>query len=373
MTIAYFAHELADAAVQRRLRMLAAAGREVTLLGFHRERGDAVAPPSGAYVLGRTRNRALAGRVGAVIAAIPKVLRLKPLWRDTDLIIARNLEMFVLVMIVTRIARPRARIVYECLDIHRLMLDPGPAGQSLRWIERWCLREVALVVTSSPAFEERHFRRAQRYAGQVLLAENKILALDRIDAPKPHPSGGPPWLIAWCGVLRCKRSFELLRNLAESEGQRVRIELWGAPALDEIPDFHAALAGIPNMVYRGRYVTGDLASIYGAAHFAWAIDFYEAGGNSDLLLPNRLYESLGHGAVPIAVANVETARWLVQHKVGVVLELPIEDSLKRFIHGLQRDCYEDLQAAVVRLDPGLTHATPQACRTFADQLAGAAA
>ena len=42
----------------------------------------------------------------------------------------------------------------------------------------------------------------------------------------------------------------------------------------------------------------------GDVHFTWAIDFYEAGANSDWLLPNRLYEGGAHGAVPIALAGV---------------------------------------------------------------------
>ena len=47
MSVAYFAHELADAAVQKRVRMLTLADRQVTLLGF--VRGDACNIYSGAH------------------------------------------------------------------------------------------------------------------------------------------------------------------------------------------------------------------------------------------------------------------------------------------------------------------------------------
>jgi succinoglycan biosynthesis protein ExoL len=369
MSIAYFVHELADPAVQRRIRMLAAAGHDVVLFGFERQRGGEAPADGGGYVLGRTRNRKLAERIASVILAVPRAMRLKRLWRDADLVVARNLEMLALVMALTRLAGARPRIAYECLDIHRLMLARGPAAWLLRALERACLRRVALVVTSSPAFERRYFREMQRFAGQVLLAENKVFAA--IAPEKTRPSEGPPWVIAWCGVLRCARSLRLLR--AAAEHGRVRVELWGAPAIDQIPDFHALVSGSPNIQFRGRYQPEDLAAIYAGSHFAWAVDFYEAGGNSDWLLPNRLYESLSFGAVPIAAAGVETARWLKEHGVGVVLEAPFERSLEAFLATLDGGAYRMLRAAADGLDPGVTRLTPEACRDFAAKLAGAAA
>jgi succinoglycan biosynthesis protein ExoL len=298
-------------------------------------------------------------------------MRLKRAWRDADLVVARNLEMLALVMALTRLAGIRPRIAYECLDIHRLMLARGPGPSLLRAIERACLRRVALVVTSSPAFERRYFREMQHFAGQVLLAENKVFAAAAPE--KARPSESPPWVVAWCGVLRCARSLRLLRAAADTQQGRVRVELWGTPALDQIPDFHALVSGSPNIQFRGRYQPEDLAAIYAGAHFAWAVDFYEAGGNSDWLLPNRLYESLSFGAVPIAAAGVETARWLKDHGVGVVLETPLERTLEAFLATLDSAAYRALRTAADDLDPGVTRLTPEACRDFAARLAGAAA
>jgi hypothetical protein len=371
MSIAYFVHELADPAVQRRVRMLAAAGRNVTLLGFERLRGGETTAEGGGLVLGRTRNAKLAARIVSVLMAIPRAMRIGNEWRDADLIIARNLEMLVLVMLLTRLAGVRPRIAYECLDIHRLMLGGGPAAALLRAIERACLKRVALVVTSSPAFERNYFRGRQQFAGQVLLAENKVFAAAAPRAGKP--ASGPPWVIAWCGVLRCARSLRLLRAAADAHPGRVRVELWGTPALDQIPDFNELVSGSPHVQFRGRYEPEDLSTIYANAHFAWAVDFYEAGGNSDWLLPNRLYESLCFGATPIAAAGVETARWLMEHNVGVVLDAPLERTLGAFLERLDAKSYNTLRAAADGLDPGVTRLTPEACRDFAARLAGAPA
>ena len=367
MKVAYFVHELSDAAVRRRIRMIEAGGGAVTLLGFHRQRGDASAPEDG-IVLGHTQNQRLISRVFSILAALPRAWSAGVVWRDADVIMARNLEMLVLVLLLRR--QRRARIVYECLDIHRLMSGEGIASRALRAIERFCLKRVSLVVTSSPAFTERHFVGRQGFVGDVFLAENKVLNLN--DAARRHaePTEAPPWIIAWCGMLRCKRSLALLSTLAAESNGRIRVELWGAPAYDEIPGFDSIVARTEQMTFHGRYNAEDLPSIYGAAHFAWAVDFFEAGANSDWLLPNRLYESLAFGAVPIAVSDVETGGWLEARGLGVTLDQPLERTLPSLFERMTRERFETLRAAVRDLGPAQVQDTPETCAAFTARLAG---
>ena len=371
MKVAYFAHELADPAVRKRVRMLEAGGCTVSLLGFERARGVPAARETTGHILGHTRNQRMFARIGSVILAIPRALRIQSLWRDADFFMARNLEMLILVTLLARLVKPKARVIYECLDIHRLMLSTGIVGAAIRAVERACLGSCALIVTSSPAFERNHFRRTQHFLGEIMLVENKVLALASLVSPPPL-AAGPPWIIAWCGVLRCRRSFQVLRDLATANSGRVVIQLWGTPALDQIPDFHDAVATTSGMVFRGRYEPDQLADIYAASHFAWAIDFYEAGGNSDWLLPNRLYESLAFGAAPIALAGTETALWLGAHRVGKVLDAPIEKNLGPFLADMTSDTYRSLRGAVLQLDSDLTRFTPAACRALVERLSGAA-
>lgn len=368
MSIAYFVHELADAAVNKRVRMLAIAGRDVSLLGFERDRGEGTPPaPQGSIILGRTRNQRLVSRAFSVLRAVPRTLASRQSWERAELIVARNLEMLALVRLVTRLTGSRARVAYECLDLHRLALSTGLTGILVRGLERLCLRGATLIITSSPAFERQYFRGRQRYQGRIVLAENKVLALE--NAASPSRPETPPWIIAWCGVLRCERSLAILSRLAEKRG--VRVELWGLPALDQIPDFYQRVAATPNMTFHGPYSPGDLRRIYGAAHFSWAIDYYEAGGNSDWLLPNRLYESLCYGAAPIAIAGVETARWLQARKVGLVLNPPLEQTLDQCFAAMTPETYREVREAAARLAPEATRYTPESCRAFAAELAGA--
>lgn len=171
-------------------------------------------------------------------------------------------------------------------------------------------------------------------------------------------------------MLRCRTSFELLRDLPEDVRAAVRVELWGAPDLDQIPGFHDGVAAAEHLTFKGPYKPSDLGAIYARAHFAWAIDFYEAGGNSDWLLPNRLYEGLSFGAVPIAVEGVETARWLAAHQVGVVAPRPLADGFAEIMRSCTPVRYETLRQAVAALDPAATRADAGDCEALTDRIVG---
>ena len=100
----------------------------------------------------------------------------------------------------------------------------------------------------------------------------------------------------------------------------VEIVIRGRVATSVLPDFDAVVAATPGLSFGGPYDRArDLPALYGDVHFAWAIDFFEAGSNSDWLLPNRLYEAGLFGAVPIACRDVATGAWLAERGLGVLL------------------------------------------------------
>lgn len=345
MRVGYLVHDLRDAAVARRIRMLRAAGLEVTLAGFARAAPPAEVEGVPARCLGQTRDGRLVDRVLAVARALPHV---RQAMRDADVLVARNLEMLALAVA----AQSGRRIVYECLDIHRTLTGSGRAARLVQRVERHLLRRAALVLTSSPRFVIEHFAHAAPDV-QTVVFENKVLALD--DAPpcppsRRHRADGAPWTIGWFGMLRCRRSFAMLQTLAAQSEGRIEVLIAGRPSPAEFADFARDVAAAPGVRFVGAYTAADLPALYDAVDFAWAIDYFEEGENSTWLLPNRLYEASAHGAVPIALAGVETGAWLHRHGAGLIVTDPQAEIATR-LRALTADDHAALRATVLAIPP----------------------
>ncbi|TIS31354.1 MAG: glycosyltransferase family 4 protein, partial [Mesorhizobium sp.] len=209
--VLYLVHDISDPAVRRRIKMLRAGGAGITLAGFRRT-SNPIAEIEGIKPvdLGPTRDGRFAQRIGAVAKAAMSIgTKFAGLARP-DLIIARNLEMLALASRARRAFGASVPIVYECLDIHRLVLRNDLIGKTLRGAERHLARDVKLLVTSSPAFVANYFKPFGQIAAPVELIENKYF--DTMPVPADHRREddspvAPPWRIGWFGALRCRRSL----------------------------------------------------------------------------------------------------------------------------------------------------------------------
>ncbi len=354
VNILYLAHDLDDSAIWRRVSMMEAGGGVVTVAGFRRGTGPLPRP---VRVLGVTRNGLMGQRLRVVLRA---VLRARQSFGDLprpDVIVARNLEMLVLARRLQGLWGGDAALVYEVLDIHRMMLGSGVRARAMRAVERAFMRRVGVLVTSSPGFLRAYFTPHGQIgaATAVRLVENKINGFGPPALTVPMaaiPSAVPT--IGWFGILRCAASLACLDAVTRATPGRMKVVLAGRPALDAIPDFHAVVAANPDLEFKGSYRNpDDLPQLYGAVHLAWLVDRYDAGSNSDWLLPNRLYEGCLFGAVPIALAGTEVARRLDEMAIGVVLPETSVDDVAAFVGRLDPERLASL-AAAVRMHPKKT-------------------
>lgn len=335
--IAFFGHDAADAAVRRRVQGFMDDGLDV--IGFTMRRREDVLTEWRNVDLGRTFDGAYAQRIASILRGARLAARHKELLAGADVIYARNLDMLLTAFLAKRQTGLDIPVIYEALDVHRLLTRKDPLGLSLRAVERALLRQTRRLVVSSPGFLEHYFE--VRHAGQfqASLVENR-LAAGADYGPRPDRSARrcadeEPLRLGWVGVLRCRRSLGLLTEAARRLGPKVRIVLHGTPSLREIPDFHQQIAGLENIRFHGRYrAPEDLAGIYTGLDLVWAGDFMEAGYNSLWLLPNRLYEG-GYYAVPaIAPAGTQTAQWINCHDAGFTLAEDLRSTLPDFLQTL---------------------------------------
>jgi succinoglycan biosynthesis protein ExoL len=374
--VLYLVHDLFDPAVRRRVMMLRAGGAKVTLAGFRRAKGAAAGLGDIVPIdLGATRDGKFGQRLVAVgKAALSLGAKLRGVAKP-DLIIGRNLEMLALANRAKALFAADTPVVYECLDVHRLLLRPGGIGRAMRAAERLLGRNSVLLMTSSPAFVREYFEPFHQLSAPVALLQNKVLEIAekpveglRLAAP---PAAGQPWKIGWFGALRCQKSLRLLADFTRRMDGRFEIVLRGRPAYSEFDDFERLVAAEPHIRFAGSYRNPeDLAAIYGEVHFCWAIDFFEEGLNSSWLLPNRLYEGCRFGAVPIAMRSTETGRFLADRHLGLLLDDPSADALATLLGRLGAEEYAVKRRKIVAQDRGTWVCDLGDCRALVDRLQG---
>lgn len=343
----FFGHDARDPAVQRRIAALGRAGAQVR--GFTMRRGGPLEAGWDNVDLGETRDAAFAHRIGALVRARPILRAHRDTLRRGDIFYARNLDMLALAHWALKMSGARAKLVYECLDVHRFMTRADPLGASMRAAERALLADTALVVVSSPAFVRAYFDVRHPGLTRTLLIENRLpWGFDYGPRPALAPVPSGPLRIGWFGNLRCRRSLALLLALADRFPERVAISLRGAPARTELPEFEQRIAGRDNVRFGGRYAwPGELAEIYGDVDLVWAGDFHDAGANSKWLLPNRLYEGGYYAAPPLAPSDSETGRWIEARGFGFTLPEPLEETLPQFVGELERSALVQARAQLL--------------------------
>ncbi|MGQ3211833.1 MAG: glycosyl transferase family 1 [Shinella sp.] len=373
LRVLYLVHDLSDPAVRRRVMMLRAGGAEITLAGFRRGENrladiEGIVP----LELGATEDARFARRLLAVIGATATLgSRLHTVARP-DVIIARNLEMLALANKAAAYFGGAVPIVYECLDVHRLLLRNDLVGRALRAAESRFGRNASLLVTSSPAFVEHYFKPLSGIRAPLHLLENQVLELDgNVDKlPARTKPENEPWRIGWFGAIRCRKSLALLSDFTRRMDGRFEVLLRGRPARSAFEDFDGLVAREPFIRFEGPYRNPeDLAAIYAGVDFSWAIDFFEEGQNSAWLLPNRLYEGCRHGALPIVLAGTETARLALQRGVGISLADARPETLIEQFTAFDGKAYRKLHANLVELGPRPWIIDRADCTAFVQRLA----
>jgi succinoglycan biosynthesis protein ExoL len=353
MKVVVFGFDAAESSQIRRIRSLMGSGHDVVAFTMRRANMNPGFQPDWRNIhLFMVDNERIARRLLVLFLSCFRIVAHRRELRGADVIMARNFDMLLLAH-VARLVAPGAPIpiVYECLDIHGSFTREGRAGKVFRWLERFFLSRSQLLVVSSPGFVDNYFRPVQGYTGKAHLLENKIW----FGGPPPprresadNIADGKPWVLGWVGSLRCEPSFRILLETAARLGDRVKIEMHGNIHRHVLPDFERRIAEHPNIVYHGPYPYPEgLAEVYSACDFVWAQDLWQAGANSDWLLPNRIYEAAYFGCLSIAVAGTQTGRKVAGDALGYTVDAPTPEALITLIASLEPAEVESRRAGLL--------------------------
>jgi succinoglycan biosynthesis protein ExoL len=349
--IAFFGHDSAESTIIKRISAFQSHGSEVIGFMFKRSRDQPQRAATWDNVeLGTTFDRSYLRRVPKLLGAVGKVLLRREYLRRCDIFYARNIDMLAVAVLSRRLSGSTAIVVYEVLDVQRPFVAQGLISGAFRTAERALLGASDMLVVSSPDFISRYFAPVQKYRGPWRLLENKLSAHQVPDGCGRRGSGmpaGPPWVIAWLGALRCRRSLEILCCVADRLGSKVQITLRGTPSPDlPLNVIEAETAARGNIDYGGPYVAPrDLGDIYDKVHFTWCVDYLDAGGNSDWLLPNRVYEGGLFGALALARAGTATGRMVEREGLGWTFAEPLEQGVTDFLGSIGAHVWERAKRA----------------------------
>ncbi|APG48923.1 glycosyltransferase [Phaeobacter porticola] len=305
-----FASDLTDVAQLRRLASFQAQGHEVISVA---SRKGAMPPISWQNIdLGEIGQHGLLQRGRLALMSALREPILVPLVQQADLLVARNLDMLALASALRLRSKSQAALAYEVLDIHSLFEGAGAKAKLARWGERRLMAGAAVLWVSSPGFHSGYFVPVQGVTGPWHLVENKMVVPADMSRPISASLSGSQskvLRVGWIGAIRCRPSFELLLKVAACMGPAVELHIHGTIHNHVLPDFHTRIATMNNVIFHGSYRYPDgLAACYATCDVVWAQDLWQSGGNSDLLLPNRIYEAGWHGCPVVAVANTQTGR-----------------------------------------------------------------
>jgi succinoglycan biosynthesis protein ExoL len=341
--IGFLAIVIAEASQNRRIQSIRSLGHDVVSLSFRRNNMNREFQPDWPNLdLGTTRNKSYFRRLAQIGLGLVRAIRARSMLGDSKVWIARNLDLMIIAVGLKVLTRRRdVKIVYECLDIHDLLTRSDAIGRAVRMAERGLLAHTDLLIVSSPAFVRAYFKPLQGYDGPVSVIENKLwLGL----APLPRPTAPrrrakpEPLVLGWVGSLRCRPSLDILAGAAQALGPKLQVVIHGNVHRNALPDFDAVIAGHPNMRYFGPYrYPDDLHAIYTSCDLVWAQDLWQRGGNSDWLLPNRIYEASYFGCPSIALANTETGRRVIDARLGYTVAEPTADALVALLAKIDGD------------------------------------
>ena len=353
----YFAPDFTEVATIARARAFLDHGFRPAIFAFRRGRYNCAFHASWPEIdLGRTRDGRYLQRAAALCRALPVLWARRQRLRAASIFYARNLDQLFLALVARWLAGQTGLAVYEVLDVAPALTRPGRLGRLMRLAERYLLRQVGLLVVSSPGFLKHYYGPAQGYSGPSFVLENKLYPPERVERSAGLPAVAGPdrgryrWVVGCFGLIRGQTTFDLITRLAERLADDVLFYFRGIVTTVDPTTFAAAIARHDNMVYGGPYVNpDDLGVLYGAVDFVWTLDLEHEHANSRWLMPCRFYEAGAYGVPCLAARHFEVGDRVEALGIGWTDDAPYEDAIARFFAELSATHYGRVRARLAEL------------------------
>jgi succinoglycan biosynthesis protein ExoL len=293
-------------------------GARVRVFSFERPWYEGRAPQKEWTSLGTLAHRNYLKRIPALFRAV-RIVRAAV--EPDDVVYAFGLDLLAVGWLATLGRRRNGRVVLEIGDIRRVMLARGIASRVLRTVERFLLRRTDVVVCTTQAFIDGYFIGRQKAVHPAYLAIENRLAPEELSprASARRARSDQTITIGYFGILRCQRSWEVLKRLAATPADRFRVIARGVPF--GIPTLETDVAAGHNLEFGGPYVSpADLVSMYSQVDMIW-VAYPAADQNHRWARTNRSYEAGYFGKPIIAQRGTGDGAFVEREGIGLLVDL----------------------------------------------------
>ncbi len=321
MKIVFLLPDISSRYCLKRVYLLESLGIQTEVLGFSRGYFSEEKFHGETDSLGQLSEGHYFNRIFRFIYSLPKVRKVT---KTADVLYAFGQDLLGLGIIAMVLTNKKLKIVCEIADIQPALTCRGLYSRILRFVERILLKKVDLLVVTSEAFVTGYFQDIQGITEMPYqVIENKVDEESLISSKviEVNDRYSDVLRIGYFGLLRCRRSWEILRLAALKGGGRISIYLRGVIPWD---DMRIEMQNCLNVVYDGTYVSPDeLSEIYGQTDMVWACFPYEGQkmGNWSWARTNRFYEACYFKKAMFVQKGTEDSRVVENLRFGVSLDL----------------------------------------------------
>lgn len=364
-SVLFISPDITDSRVKKRLTVLNSMNFTVHCFSFIRSRYNYSAGHdySNVHIVDTIKDRSYIYRIFSLVKLFRAIFNhLRRM--HTDYIYAVNLDNLFIAIIAILFSRKKdVKVIYEVADIVEIMNFRFFWFQPFKRFESILLRYVDALVTTSDGFLENYF--SSELTCTPYLVENKLSpAFNKSLSNVHHTFNKERIRIGYFGAIRCKTSFDILITLAKTL-TNVEVVFAGKPTRLNNQYFFSSINELDNVKYLGEYDNRyDLDRLYNQIDISFLFELVLPNTNSKWLLPNRLYESGFYNVPCLAPSDTKTGRFIVEHKMGWVVDKNYFASLNDLLLAIDEKEYQRVEASMKLLNRDLFYSDKQFMSVF---------
>lgn len=297
-------------------RMLTAAGAKVHVMGFTRNNYPFIDDGLSTESLGALEHGNYLKRLFVLLGFM---LKLRSRAKNYDIVYTFTLDTLFISSIA--LAFMGIKFVYQIQDIRPVFFKNSLKGKVIRMLESGLLRKIKLLVVSSGDFYEGFYKKQYNFPeNKVVVIENKLECLPTKTESKKRENSSI--VIGYFGVMRCLRSWEILKSASTNKVNSIDVYLRGKNVA--VPDLGAQCQFLSNVKYEGEYSSPqDLNMIYSKVDIVWAAYPYSEtdDGNWRYARTIRFYEACAFRKPVIVQKGTPQAEDVEKYNIGLVIDM----------------------------------------------------